>query len=101
MAKSRTPKQPRIAKPASPLMVRLDQESKSFLTRAAALRRVSVSDTIRLVAVVQERKEVMALQEQTISLSSETPMAFWTALNEAPKLTPAQKRLGALIRGES
>jgi LacI family transcriptional regulator len=28
-------------------------------------------------------------------------LSFWQALNETPKLTPAQRRLGAVMRGES
>jgi uncharacterized protein (DUF1778 family) len=100
MAKSRPPKQQKPAASVSPLMVRLDEESKNFLSRAAALRRISVSDYVRLVTVAQARKEVLAAAEHTISMTPEEQLAFWTALNETPKLTPAQKRLGALMRGE-
>ena len=89
MAKSRPGKQPK--KPA-PLMVRLDEESRDYLARAADLRRVSVSDYVRTVTVAQARKEVLASREQTIALTPEEQLAFWTALSEAPKLTPAQKR---------
>jgi hypothetical protein len=34
-------------------------------------------------------------------LSPEGQMAFWTALNETPRLTEEQKRLGSLMRGDS
>jgi hypothetical protein len=47
------------------LMVRLDEDSKTYLVQAA--------------------------DEQ---------LAFWNALNETPKLTEAQQRLGATMRGE-
>lgn len=82
------------------LMVRLDEESKTVLTRAAELRRISVSDYVRTVTVTQAKKEVVAAEEQIISLTPEEQLAFWTALNESIKLTPAQKKLGALMRGE-
>jgi uncharacterized protein (DUF1778 family) len=92
MAKSRSP---------SPLMVRLDEDSKAVLARAAELRRISVSDYVRQVTVAQARKEVGAAAEQTIALTPEEQLAFWTALNQPVKLTPAQKKLGKLMRGES
>ena len=63
MAKSRT------NRPSSPLMVRLDEDSKAALTRAAELRRISVSDYVRQVTVAQARKEVAAAAGQTIESS--------------------------------
>jgi uncharacterized protein (DUF1778 family) len=85
----------------SPLMVRLDEQSKEILTRAARLRRISVSDYVRQVTVAQAQKEVAAAAEQTISLTPGEQLAFWTALSEPVKLTAAQKDLGKLMRGES
>jgi uncharacterized protein (DUF1778 family) len=82
-------------------MVRLDEESKAFLAQAAQLRRISVSDYVRAVTVAQARREVLAAREQTISLTPEEQLAFWNALNEPPRLTAAQRRLGSLMRGES
>src|SRR5436305_8464409 len=86
---------------ASPLMVRLDAESKQALTSAAELRRISVSDYVRTVTVAQARREVRAAREQTLTLTPEEQLAFWLALNEAPRLTKRQRRLGALMRGEA
>jgi uncharacterized protein (DUF1778 family) len=86
---------------ASPLMVRLDAESRSYLARAAALRRISVSDYVRTVTIAQARREVESAEQQTIVLSPEEQLAFWRALQAPPKLTPAQKRLGAVMRGEA
>lgn len=94
--RTRTPK-----RPVSPLMVRLDDESKATLARAAELRRVSVSDYVRLVTVAQARREVTAAEGQTVALTPTEQLAFWTALSEPAKLTPAQKRLGKLMRGEA
>jgi uncharacterized protein (DUF1778 family) len=82
-------------------MVRLDAESKEFLTRAAELRRVSVSDYVREVTVAQARKEVLAAREQTLCLTPEEQQAFWNALNAPVVLTDSQRRLGALMRGGS
>jgi uncharacterized protein (DUF1778 family) len=82
-------------------MVRLDKESKTYLSEAAQLRRISVSDYVRTVTVAQARREVLAAREQTISLTAEEQLAFWNALNAAPRLTDAQRRLGAVMRGES
>jgi uncharacterized protein (DUF1778 family) len=85
----------------SPLMVRLDAESKRCLAEAADLRCISVSDYVRAVTVPQARREVRAAREQVIALTPDEQLAFWNALNEAPKLTAAQRRLGALMRGEA
>jgi len=97
MAKSRESTTPTKI---SPLMVRLDSDSKQALTDAAELRRISVSDYVRTVTVPQARREVASAREQTIHLSPEEQLAFWQALQEPVKLTPAQKRLGRLMRGE-
>jgi uncharacterized protein (DUF1778 family) len=101
MAKKRPSAATKQAGPVSPLMVRLDEESKTFLTKAARLRRISVSDYVRTVTVAQARKEVLAAQAQAISLTPEEQLAFWNALSEPPTLTEAQRRLGATMRGES
>jgi uncharacterized protein (DUF1778 family) len=86
---------------ASPLMVRLDQASKDVLARAAELRRISVSDYVRQVTVSQARKEVGAATEQTISMTPDEQLAFWIALDRPSELTPSQKKLGKLVRGEA
>ena len=102
MAKSRSSKpQKSIRQMASPLMVRLDAESKACLTRAAELRRISVSDYVRAVTLAQARREVNAAREQTIVLSPEEQLAFWKALSEPAKLTVAQRRLASVMRGKS
>jgi uncharacterized protein (DUF1778 family) len=91
---------PKTTVTASPLMVRIDAESKLALTAAAQLRRISVSDYVRTVTVAQARREVASAREHTILLSADEQLAFWHALNGPTKLTPAQKRLGAIMRGE-
>lgn len=89
------------AAPSRSLVVRLDEESKRFLTRAAELRHISVSDYVREVTIAQARREVRDAEEQIITLSPEAQLAFWNALNEPVHLTEAQKQLGALMRGLS
>ena len=84
---------------SSPLMVRLDAESKQALASAAELRRISISDYVRTITVAQARREVASARDQTIQLSPDEQLAFWRALNAPSKLTPAQKRLGAIMRG--
>ena len=87
-------------KTVSPLMVRIDEDSKQCLTEAAALRQISVSDYVRTVTVAQARREVRAAREQVIALTADEQLAFWKALNEPPKLTAAQRRLGMVMRGK-
>jgi uncharacterized protein (DUF1778 family) len=98
----RTASQDKAVKAAAcSLMVRLDQETKAVLQRAAALRRISVSDYVRTVTVTQARKEVQAAEEQTLILTAEEQLAFWEALNATPTLTATQEKLGSLMRGET
>ena len=98
---SRSSKNTRTGKTASPLMVRLDEESKRCLAEAANLRHVSVSDYVRAVTVPQARRELRAASAQVIAMTPEEQLAFWNALNEAPRLSPAQRRLGSIMRGEA
>jgi uncharacterized protein (DUF1778 family) len=79
-------------------MLRLDAKSKAYLGKAAELRRMSISDYVRAVAVPQARRDVFAAREQTISLTPEEQSAFWSALNAPPHLTDAQRQLGADMR---
>ena len=86
---------------ASPLMVRLDDQSKTYLAKAAELRHISVSDYVRTVTVAQARREVLAARDQVLALTPEEQLAFWRALNEPPELTDAQRRLGSVMRGQA
>ncbi|HEY2253758.1 MAG TPA: DUF1778 domain-containing protein [Planctomycetaceae bacterium] len=96
MAKTRAAK---TASGGSPLMVRLDGTSKAALKEAARLRGISVSDYVRTVTVAQARHEVDAARQQIISLTAAEQLAFWQALQKPSSLTPAQKRLGRIMRG--
>lgn len=90
-----------MAGKSNSLMVRLDDEAKSLVTQAADLRRVSVSDYVRMVMLAQAKREVQAAEAQTIAMTADEQLAFWKALSRRPKLTPAQKRLGSIMRGET
>lgn len=96
---SRDPKQNRALQNSS-LMVRLDQDSKDCLAEAAALRQISLSDYVRTVTLAQARRDVQAARENVIALTPDEQLSFWTALNEPPKLTAAQRQLGRAMRGE-
>lgn len=86
---------------SSSLMVRLDGESKALLTAAAELRQVSVSDYVRSVMVQQATRELAAAEAQTVAMTPDEQIQFWNALSKTPKLTKAQKELGAIMRGEA
>jgi uncharacterized protein (DUF1778 family) len=85
----------------SSLMVRLDEESKALLSAAADLRRVSVSEYVRSLVVGQAKREVAAAQSHTIAMTADEQLQFWNALAKPPKLTKAQKGLGAIMRGDA
>lgn len=100
MTKPRATERSGIPGRPSSLMVRLDEESKACLIQAAELRHISLSDYVRTVTVAQARREVLAARERTLALAADEQVAFWNALNETPKLTAAQRRLGATMRGD-
>ena len=82
------------------LMVRLDEDSKAFVKKAAEMRKVSISDYVRMVAVGQARREVEQDEQNTIALSPEEQLAFWNALNAPPRLSKSQRKLSRVMRGE-
>jgi uncharacterized protein (DUF1778 family) len=82
------------------VLVRLDSSSKEFLSKAAELRRISVSDYVRQITVTQARREVEEAGYDTIALTQDEQMTFWNALNTVPKPTPAQRELSRIMRGK-
>jgi uncharacterized protein (DUF1778 family) len=100
MGASRSTTKAESAMTASPLMVRLDDESKQCLVQAAELRNISVSDYVRTVTIPQARREVRAAREHVITMTAEEQTSFWAALNASPKLTASQRRLGSVMRGK-
>ena len=101
MANTRSSNPSQQPRKPSPLMVRLDEESKAYLARAAELRRISVSDYVRTVTVAQARREVLAADVQMLALTPDEQLAFWNALSETATLTKSQQRLGGMMRGEA
>lgn len=97
-------------KTASPLMVRLDADSKRYIARAAELRHLSVSDYVRTVMVPLSKREVdadeasdafSALKPTVIELSAEDQLALWKAINAPPrKMTAARERIRKITRRE-
>jgi uncharacterized protein (DUF1778 family) len=85
--------------PGRSLTVRLDEDSKAYLSQAAKLRGISLSDYVRTVTVPQARREVLAAREQTLAMTPAEQLVFWNALAAPPRLTESQKRLGSLMRG--
>ena len=47
----------------------------------------------------KRKKPTVSAREQTIQLTPDEQLAFWQSLHAPTKLTPAQKRLGAIMRG--
>lgn len=82
------------------LMVRVDRSSKLVIARAARIRGVSASDYVRSVVVAQARREVDEARTRTIVLTPEEQLAFWQALEQPASLTPRQRELGRIMRGE-
>lgn len=101
MRKNGSAKRSGKARTTKSLIVRLDDESKRYLTQAAELRRISVSDYVRQVTVAQARREVLADSQQTILLTAEEQRTLWDALNAPVELTDKQRELGRLMRGEA
>jgi uncharacterized protein (DUF1778 family) len=101
MTKPRRSKQTSTPRASCSLVVRLDKESKDVLMQAAELRGISLSDYVREVTVAQARREVQSAREQVLVLTPEEQLAFWTALNQPPRFTGSQSRLGSLMRGDS
>ena len=84
---------------SSPI-VRLDDESKSYLSRAAELRGISLSDYVRTVTVPRAKRELDAASEQTLAMTASEQLAFWNALAAPPALSESQKRLESIMRDE-
>ncbi len=82
------------------VLIRLDASSKDYLSKAAEIRKISVSDYVRQVTVLQAKREVEESGKNIIALTPEEQEQFWHALNEAPKLTKSQKKLRAIAHGK-
>lgn len=82
------------------LQARMSREQKSLIQKAAKLRKMAVSDYLRQVLVPLAEREVKGADRQVIEMTAVEQTAFWQALEQPVKLTPAQRRLGRILRGE-
>ena len=82
------------------LMIRLDRQGKKLVQQVALSRGVSTSDYVRSVVLANARRDLLEAERNVIALSAEDQLAFWRALNEPARLTPAQRRLGRIMRGK-
>lgn len=63
------------------------------------MRQVSISDYVRMVTVSQAQRETQQADAGVIMLTPDEQLQSWRALAEAQEPTPAQRELGAIIRG--
>ena len=68
------------------LQARLDSESKALIEKAAKLRKVGMTDYVKLVLVPAAKREVDLAEssENVLALTKEEQITFWNALNEEP-----------------
>ena len=88
------------AKKSTILQARLSRRDKSAIVKAAKLRRMSLTSYLREVVVPMAEHEVAAAGQGVIEMTQNEQLALWKALHAPVKLTPAQKELGRLMRGE-
>jgi uncharacterized protein (DUF1778 family) len=82
------------------LQARLDPESKRAVEKAAKLRRVGISDYIRLVLVTTAQKEIEQAENQILQMTADEQERFWLALAAPPKLTKPQRKLAKIMKGK-
>jgi len=80
------------------LLVRLDQDDKALVQRAAAVRELSLSDYVRSRMVPLARQDIAESDTGVLSLPREDQIVFWQALQHPPAINPAQRELGDLVR---
>lgn len=80
------------------LLVRLDSRTKAIVGRAASFRGLSVSDYVRSRIVPLAERDLEEATTGALRLSRDDQIAFWNALQQPRKLTPAQRALGRLVR---
>ena len=80
------------------LQVRCDRALKGILERAASLRGLSVSDYVRSRVVPLAKQDIAEAETGVLRLPRDAQIAFWLALQQGRKPTPAQRRLGKQVR---
>jgi hypothetical protein len=79
-------------------MADVDQTDKN--RQASGGRSPAIGLDVHGAAIPQAQRKPSADRENVIVLSPKDQLALWNALNETPELTPAQKRLSKMMRGE-
>jgi uncharacterized protein (DUF1778 family) len=82
------------------LQARLDPQSKRAVEEAAKLRRVGLSDYIRLVLVPTAKREVAQAKQQVVQMTADEQERFWQALQAPARPSEAQRELGNIMKGE-
>jgi uncharacterized protein (DUF1778 family) len=89
---------PGMAAKDANLLVRFDRNTKTLVQRAATARGLNVSDYVRTRIVPLARQDVAEASTGVLRLPREDQVLFWQALQHPPAPTPAQRRLGRLVR---
>ncbi len=82
------------------LQARLDPQSKRAVEEAAKLRRVGLSDYIRIVLVPAAKKEVALAKNNVLQMTADEQERFWLALEAPVQPSKAQRELGKIMRGD-
>jgi uncharacterized protein (DUF1778 family) len=82
------------------LQARLDPQSKRAVEEAARLRRIGLTDYVRLVLVATAKREVEQARQNVIQLTAQEQEKLWEALQDPPRPTKAQRKLAKMMRGE-
>lgn len=82
------------------LQARLDPQSKRAVEEAAKLRRVGLSDYIRLVLVPTAKREVAQAKQHVVQMTADEQERFWQALQAPAHPTLAQRELSDIMRGK-
>jgi uncharacterized protein (DUF1778 family) len=85
---------------SSAFQIRLDPRHKRAIERAAKLRGLSASSYLRQVLVPIAEREVEGAARRVIEMAPHEQLELWQALAAPARLTPAQRKLARIIRGE-
>ena len=82
------------------VVLQLDEKSMFVLVEAANIRRVSVAEYVRTIAVAHAKAELADSNQHEIAMTAGEQLKFWRILQRAPKVSESQHELGKLMRGE-
>jgi hypothetical protein len=81
------------AKPLVQVTIKLDAELQALVRSAAKARGLSLSEHIRQILRTHSKLGCDKIAGKEI-------VSFWKAVTKPSELTPSQRRLGAIMRGE-